>query len=115
MGRTNNDWLRLVYDAIANSALSDGAPTALHSGSVAVTSVAVSLPSIALKKGVTLRLPSDAAVSVVFVGNDTVLAENGYPLYPGDSIEIAIASLGDVWAIAPVDAYSAVPLYWVAS
>lgn len=117
MARTTNDWLKIIYVAITDIMIPGGVgglPTVLYSGTVLVSSVAMALPTITLRRGVTLRLGVDA-LDMVFVGHDGVLAGAGYPLQPGDTLHLDIADLGQVWAIAPTAAYSSVPLYWVAS
>lgn len=64
---------------------------------IAVSNTAVNLSaSSGMLTGVTIKADKNN-VAAIYVGNSGVTSANGFALYPGDSISIAVANTNNLW------------------
>lgn len=73
--------------------------TSLNNGQLAVSGVAVQMPSVATQKGLLVRNMS-ISTTTVFVGVSGVLATTGYELSPGEATDIEVSNANLCWAIS---------------
>jgi hypothetical protein len=72
-------------------------PTRIRNGKVTVTAggVRVRFPNLAIER---VRIKADAAnAGPIYIGDRRVLSANGYPLAAGESTELTLGALGQLW------------------
>lgn len=85
---------------VASGASSYASPTTIYNGQVTIAAPRVALGAATDIVSVTIENPSTNAV--VYVGNATVAAGNGYRLQPGATISLEIDDLSKVYVTGTV-------------